>query len=290
MAHAQQHIPRAPAGREAARGGRLGRLFLGHRNDPRRARPALWAILALAALLYLWNLSALGQANSFYSAAVYSGTQSWKAFFYGALDAGSFITVDKPPFALWVMGLSCRVFGFGTWQMMLPMAAAGVASVALLHRMVRSCFGHAAAAVAALVLALTPMTVAITRDNNPDPILVLLMLLGAAGTLKAIRTGTLLPLVWAGVAFGFAFHTKMLQAFIPVPALFLAYLLAARTTLGRRVRNLAVAGAALIVSGGWWMVVVDRIPAGSRPFIGGSEDNTVWNLVLGYNGLGRVFG
>ncbi|MFG3258751.1 glycosyltransferase family 39 protein [Streptomyces sp. NPDC048172] len=259
-------------------------------DEPRWARPALWAILALAAVLYLWDLSSLGHANSFYSAAVYSGTRSWKAFFYGALDSGSFITVDKPPFALWVMGLSCRVLGFGTWQMMLPMAAAGVASVALLHRMVRVCSGHAAATVAALVLALTPMTVAITRDNNPDPVLVLLMLLGAHGTLRAIRTGRALPLVGAAVAIGFAFNTKMLQAYIVLPALFLAYAVAAPGGPGRRARRLALAAVALVVSSGWWMVLVDRIPAGSRPFIGGSEDNTVWDLVIGYNGLGRVFG
>ncbi|MGW7516490.1 glycosyltransferase family 39 protein [Streptomyces sp. NPDC054796] len=283
MAHATQSSPPATPG-----GAR--RLLLGHPNDPRWARPALWAVLALAAVLYLWNLSSVGQANSFYTAAVYSGTQSWKAFFFGALDAGSFITVDKPPFALWVMGLSCRVLGFGTWQMMLPMAAAGVASVALLYRMVRSGFGHVAATVAALVLALTPMTVAITRDNNPDPVLVLLMLIGATGTLRAIRRGTLLPLVWAAVAIGFAFNTKMLQAYIVLPAFFLAYVVAARASLGRRLRNLAVAAVALVVSSGWWMFVVDRVPADSRPYIGGSTDNTVWDLVIGYNGLGRVFG
>ena len=299
MAHATQTSPQpaAPPGdpersRARSRRGRLATLFTGHPNDPRWARPALWAILALAAVLYLWNLSAVGQANSFYSAAVYSGTQSWKALFFGSLDAGDggFITVDKPPFALWVMGLSCRVFGFGTWQMMLPMAAAGVGAVALLYRMVRGSFGHIAATVAALVLALTPMTVAITRDNNPDPVLVLLMLLGAAGTLRAIRTGTLLPLVWAAVAIGFGFNTKMLQAYIVLPAFFLAYLVAARTGLGKRIAHLAVAAVALVVSSGWWMFIVDRVPSGSRPYIGGSTDNSVWDLVIGYNGFGRIFG
>lgn len=269
--------------------GRARSLFLGRPADPRWARPALWAVLVLAAVLYTWNLTS-GSENTFYSAAVYSGTRSWKAFFYGALDAGGFITVDKPPFALWVMGLSCRLLGFGTWQMALPMAGAGVASVALLYAMVRRGFGHAAALLAALVLALTPITVAITRDNNPDPVLVLLMLLGAAGTLRAIRTGRAAPLVWAAVAVGFAFLTKMLQGYIALPAMFLAYLLAARASLGRRIRNLAMAGVALVVSSGWWMAIVDAIPAADRPYIGGSTDNTVWNLVIGYNGLGRVLG
>ncbi|MFG2129900.1 ArnT family glycosyltransferase [Streptomyces sp. NPDC048751] len=258
-------------------------------EDPRWARPALWAVLVLATALYAWNLSSV-TGNSFYDAAVYSGTKSWKAFFFGALDAGSFITVDKPPFALWVMGLSARVLGYGTWQLALPMVAVGVGSVALLHRMVKRDFGPVAGLVAALALALTPITVAITRDTNPDPVLVFLMLLGAAALMRAVRTGRLMPLVWSGVAIGFAFNTKMMQAYVVLPAFFLVYLWAARGSLGRRLRNLAVGTVALVVSSAWWMVVVDLIPASQRPYIGGSTDNTVWDLVIGYNGFGRIFG
>jgi 4-amino-4-deoxy-L-arabinose transferase-like glycosyltransferase len=276
----------------AAGGGlalRARRLFTGGPEDPRWARPALWAILVLATGLYVWNLISL-TGNSFYDAAVYSGTRSWKAFFFGALDSGSFITVDKPPFALWVMGLSARVLGFGTWQLMLPIIALGVGSIALLHRLVKRDFGSVAATVAALVLTLTPITVAINRDTNPDPVLVFLMLLGAAGLLKAVRTARLGPLVWSAVAIGFAFNTKMMQAYVVLPAFFLVYLWAADTGLGRRLRNLAVATVALVVSSAWWMVVVDLWPASSRPYIGGSTDNTVWDLVIGYNGFGRIFG
>ena len=265
------------------------RLFTGPRQDPRWARPALWAILVLATALYAWNLSSV-TGNTFYNAAVYSGTQSWKAFFFGALDAGSFITVDKPPFALWVMGLSARLLGYGTWQLMLPMVAVGVGSVALLYRMVKRDFGVVAATIAAPALALTPITVAINRDTNPDPILVFLMLLGAAALLKAVRTGRLMPLVWSGVAIGFAFNTKMMQAYVVLPAFFLVYLWAAQASLARRIRNLAVGTVALAASSAWWMVVVDLIPASSRPYIGGSTDNTVWDLVIGYNGFGRIFG
>ncbi|MDR6980028.1 4-amino-4-deoxy-L-arabinose transferase-like glycosyltransferase [Streptomyces sp. 3330] len=268
---------------------RARRLFTGAPEDPRWARPALWAILVLATVLYAWNLSSI-TGNTFYDAAVYSGTESWKAFFFGALDAGSFITVDKPPFALWVMGLSARVFGYGTWQLTLPMVAVGTGSVALLYRLVKRDFGAVAATVSALALTLTPITVAITRDTNPDPILVFLMLLGAAALLKSVRTGRLMPLVWSGVAIGFAFNTKMMQAYVVLPAFFLVYLWAADASLGRRIRNLAVGTVALIVSSAWWMVVVDLIPASSRPYIGGSTDNTVWDLVIGYNGFGRIFG
>ncbi|MEV0736866.1 glycosyltransferase family 39 protein [Streptomyces sp. NPDC050549] len=268
---------------------RARRLFTGPEDDPRWARPALWAILLLATALYAWNLTSI-TGNTFYDAAVYSGTKSWKAFFFGALDSGSFITVDKPPFALWVMGLSARVFGYGTWQLMLPMVAAGTGSVALLYRSVKRDFGAVAGTVSALVLTLTPITVAITRDTNPDPILVLLMMLGAMALLKAVRNGKLMPLVWSAVAIGFAFNTKMMQAYVVLPAFFLVYLWATNVSLGRRIRNLAVATVALVVSSAWWMVIVDLIPASSRPYIGGSTDNTVWDLVIGYNGFGRIFG
>ncbi|MFJ1809411.1 MULTISPECIES: ArnT family glycosyltransferase [unclassified Streptomyces] len=292
--------PHAPVREDGARhrtappsGGGLAsrakRLFTGAPEDPRWARPALWAILVLATALYAWNLSSI-TGNTFYDAAVYSGTKSWKAFFFGALDAGSFITVDKPPFALWVMGLSARAFGYGTWQLTLPMVAAGTGSVALVHRLVKRDFGAVAATVSALALTLTPITVALTRDTNPDPILVFLMLLGAAALLKAVRTGRMMPLVWSGVAIGLAFNTKMMQAYVVLPAFFLVYLWAADASLGRRVRNLAAGTVALIVSSAWWMVVVDLIPASSRPYIGGSTDNTVWDLVIGYNGFGRIFG
>jgi len=280
---------RADAVTRRGLGERSRQVFTGRPEDPRWARPTLWAILLLATALYAWNLSTVS-GNSFYDAAVYSGTKSWKAFFFGALDSGSFITVDKPPFALWVMGISARIFGYGDWQLLLPMVAAGVGSVALLYCMVRRPFGHAAATIAALVLTLTPITVAINRDTNPDPILVLLMLLGAAGLMKAVRTARLAPLVWSGIAIGCAFNTKMMQAYIVLPVFFAVYLFATKASLGKRLRHLAVGTVALLVASAWWMVIVDLIPASSRPYIGGSTDNTVWNLVLGYNGFGRIFG
>lgn len=285
----RQHSHRAGPPADGGVKARTRRLFTGPPDDPRWARPALWAVLVLAVGLYAWNMSSI-TGNTFYNAAVYSGTKSWKAFFFGALDSGSFITVDKPPFALWVMGISARVFGFGTWQLALPMVALGTGSVALLYRMVKRDFGAVAGTIAALALALTPITVAITRDTNPDPVLVFLMLLGAAGLMKAVRGGRLMPLVWSAVAIGFAFNTKMMQAYVVLPVFFLVYLWAANASLGRRIRNLAVATVALVASSAWWMVVVDLWPASSRPYIGGSTDNTVWDLVIGYNGFGRVFG
>ncbi|MFE4574674.1 ArnT family glycosyltransferase [Streptomyces chartreusis] len=264
-----------------------------HRAPPDRAPrwslPALIAILILAAVLYSWNLSGSG-LNSFYSAAVLSGTQSWKAWFFGSLDAGNFITVDKPPFALMVMGLSCRVFGYGTWQMMLPMILLALATIWIVHASVKRVWGHGAATVAALVLALTPITVAINRDNNPDTLLVFLMAGGAALALRAVHNGRLLPLVGSAVCFGLAFNTKMLQGYIALPAVFAVYLYAAKPGLVKRIVNLLIAGVALAVSSFWWAAAVSLVPADDRPYIGGSTDGTAWDLIMGYNGLGRILG
>ncbi|POX38743.1 hypothetical protein C3486_21840 [Streptomyces sp. Ru73] len=282
-------LPTVPPPAPARPRSRPAALLLGRRDEPRWSRPALWAALAVAALLSLWGTSA-NDLNSFYSAAVYSGTQSWKAWFFGSLDAGNFLTVDKPPFALMLMGLSCRVLGFGTWQMLLPMVGAALGSIAVLHTAVKRVFGHGAAAVAAFVLALTPITVAITRDNNPDPLLVFLMVTGTALALRAIRTGRLLPLLGTALALGLAFHTKMLQAYIVVPAIAAVYLYAVNLGLAKRIRNLLFAGVALVAASGWWALAVQLWPADSRPYIGGSTDGTAWDLILGYNGLGRVLG
>ncbi|WP_188187662.1 ArnT family glycosyltransferase [Nonomuraea sp. SYSU D8015] len=282
-----------PAHRAATSRALPARVFLGAEEDPRWSHPALWAVLAIAFVLYAWGLS--GNANSYYAAAVVSGTQSWKAFFFGALDAGSFITVDKPPLALWVMGLSARIFGYSTWSMLIPQALAGVAAVGLVHSAVRRAFsevraGHAAALVAAVVMTLTPITVAINRDNNPDTILVLLLVLAGWFCLESLRTGRLRSLLLAAMFVGLAFNTKMLQAYLVVPAFALTYLACARISWLKRVGHLLAAGAVLVASSAWWMVIVDLWPADSRPYIGGSTDNSVWDLVVGYNGLGRIFG
>ncbi|MFD9318123.1 glycosyltransferase family 39 protein [Streptomyces sp. NPDC060053] len=256
---------------------------------PRWSLPALIAIMILAGVLYSWNLSG-SSLNSFYSSAVYSGTQSWKAWFFGSLDAGNFITVDKPPFALMIMGLSCRIFGFGTWQMMAPEVAAALGTIWILHSSVKRVFGHTAATVAALVLALTPITVAINRDNNPDTVLVLLMVSGAALALRATRDDRLLPLLGSAACFGLAFNTKMLQGYIALPAVFAVYLYASRLGWRKKAVNLALAAVALAVASFWWATAVSLVPADDRPYIGGSTDGSAWDLIMGYNGLGRVLG
>ncbi len=259
-------------------------------HDPRWGRAALVGLLAVTAGLYLWGLGASGWANSFYSAAVQAGTKSWKAFFFGSSDAASSITVDKPPVALWVMELSARVFGVNAWSILVPQALEGVAAVGLLYASVKRWFGVRAGLLAGLVFALTPVAALMFRFNNPDAMLVLLLVGAAAATLRAIERGSTRWLVLAAGLVGFAFLTKMLQAFVVVPAFAVTYLLAAPVSLRRRIGQLLAAGVALAVSSFWWVVAVMAVPAADRPYIGGSQNNSLWNLIFGYNGFGRLTG
>src|SRR3984893_9031302 len=259
-------------------------------STPAWEMPALLCLLALSALLYLWDLGREGMANTFYSAAVMSGSPSWKYFIYASIDAASFVTVDKPPVALWMMELSARLFGFSSWSMLVPQALAGVAAVGLTSLTVRRHAGAVAGLVAALVLALTPVAALMFRYNQPDGILTLLLVGSAYTTLRAVESGRIRWLVATGVLLGFAFNTKMLQAFLVLPAFALVYLVAAPPRLGRRILGLLSAGTALLGSAGWWPLVVMLIPAADRPYIDGSTNNSIWNLILGYNGLGRIFG
>ena len=213
-------------------------------GQPAWARPALLALLAATALLYLWSLGDSGWANSFYSAAAQAGSQSWKAFFFGSSDAGNSITVDKTPASLWVMALSVRLFGLSSWSILVPQALMGVATVGLLYTTVRRWFGAGAALLAGAVLALTPVAVLMFRFNNPDALLVLLLVAGAYATVRAIETASTRWLILVGALVGFGFLTKMLQAVLVVPAFALAYLVAAPTGIGRRIRQLLIGGAA----------------------------------------------
>lgn len=254
-----------------------------------RAAP-LTGLLLLTAALYLWGLSRNGNANEYYAAAVQAGTHSWKAFLFGSLDAGNYITVDKPPTSLWAMEISTRLFGFSSFSMLLPQALEGVAAVALLYATVRRWFDRPAALLAGLVLALTPVAALMFRFNNPDALLVLLLVAAAYCIVRALERGQTKWIALAGTALGFAFLTKMMQAFVVLPAFALVYLVAAPVPLRRRVWQLLIGGVALVASAGWWVALVELWPASARPYIGGSTDNSVLQLVFGYNGLGRISG
>jgi 4-amino-4-deoxy-L-arabinose transferase-like glycosyltransferase len=280
--------PRPPAG--GAPTGRLARLARGRDDDPRWVRPALLALLGATTLLYVVGLSDSGWANAFYSAAVQAGSRSWEAFFFGSSDASNFITVDKPPASLWVTDISVRIFGLNSWSVLVPQALEGVAAVGVLYATVRRWFTPAAGLIAGAVLALTPVAVLMFRFNNPDALLVLLLVLGAYATTRAVESGSWRWLVAAGALVGTGFLAKMLQAFLVVPGFGLAYLVAAAVPLRRRILHLAAAGGALLVAAGWWVAVVALVPAADRPYIGGSQNNSILNLIFGYNGFGRLTG
>jgi 4-amino-4-deoxy-L-arabinose transferase-like glycosyltransferase len=241
-------------------------------------------------VLYIWGLGSAGWGNSFYSAAVQASTHSWKAFFFGSLDSANSITVDKPPASLWVMDASARVFGVNSAAILMPEALMGVATVGLLYLTVRRIFSPAAGLLAGAAMALTPVATVMFRFNNPDALLVLLLVAAAYAVTRAIESASSRWLVLAGLLVGTGFITKMMQAFLVVPAFGLAYLIAADTTLKRRIVQLLAAGAAMLVGSGWWVAIVSLWPASSRPYIGGSQDNSILSLAFGYNGLGRLTG
>ena len=279
-------------GRSDVGAARLRRLWRGHEKDPAWIRPSLFGLVLGTALLYLWNLSASGAANSFYAAAVKAGTQSWEAMFYGSLDKSNFITVDKPPASLWVMDVSARIFGFSSWSVLAPQAIEGALSVCLLYLSVRRWHGPRAGLLAGLALALTPIAALMFRFNNPDALLVLLMV-GACYTIVRAVEAQAMAARWvfaSGVLVGFAFLTKMLQGLIVLPALAFVYLLAAQTSIGKRIGHVLLGGLGVVLSAGWWIAVVTLTPASDRPYIGGSQHNSVLELAFGYNGIGRLTG
>ncbi|MDT8914527.1 glycosyltransferase family 39 protein [Amycolatopsis sp. PS_44_ISF1] len=259
-------------------------------SGPRWVRPSVFGLLALTAVLYFWDLTASGFGNSFYAAAVQSGTQSLKAWLFGSLDSGNVLTVDKPPAALWVGTAFARIFGFSSFTVLAPQALMGVASVGLLYLTVRRVSGPVPGLLAGGALALTPVAALMFRFNNPDALLVLLLIAAAYFTVRAVEQASPAWLALAGLAIGFGFLTKMMQAFLVLPAFALAYLVAAPAGLGKRLLHLLGAAAAVAGSAGWFLVLVALWPAGSRPYIGGSTGNSLLELALGYNGLGRIFG
>ncbi|MGO4358777.1 ArnT family glycosyltransferase [Janibacter sp. RAF52] len=278
--------PRTAAGATS----RWARLLRGPHGDPAWARPALVGLLVATGALYLWNLTASGWANSFYSAAAQAGSQSWTAMFYGSSDAANAITVDKPPASLWVMALSVRLLGLNSFAILAPQVLMGVASVGLVHASVKRHWGAAAGLLAGAVLALTPVAVLMFRFNNPDALLVLLMTAAAWATVHAVERGSTRWFVLVGVLAGLGFLTKTLQVLLVVPGLGLAFVVAARTTLRRRLVGAVAGSVAALVSAGWWVAIVELVPASMRPYVGGSQTNSFLELTFGYNQLGRING
>lgn len=259
-------------------------------GQPRWVRPSATGLLVATAVLYLWNLAATGYGNSFYAAAIQAGTKDWTAFLFGSLDAGNAITVDKPPAALWIPALAGRVFGFSPLSMLVPEAFMGVAAVGFLYLAVKRVSGPAAGLLAGGALALTPVAALMFKFNNPDAMLTLCLVLAAYSTTRAIERAGWKWLVAAGAVIGLAFLTKMLQGFLILPALGLAYLWAAPTSIGRRLAHLLGALGGIIVVAGSYIALFQLTPASERPYMAGSSTNSFLELTFGYNGLARITG
>lgn len=259
-------------------------------GQPRWVRPSAAGLLAATAVLYLWNLAATGYGNSFYAAAIQAGTKDWTAFLFGSLDAGNAITVDKPPAALWIPALAGRIFGFSPLSMLVPEALLGVAAVGILYLTAKRVTGPAAGLLAGAALALTPVAALMFKFNNPDAMLTLCLVLAAYLTTRAIERAGWKWLVAAGAVIGLAFLTKMLQGFLVIPALGLAYLWAAPTTLGRRLLHLLGALGGILVVAGSYVALFQLTPASARPYMAGSTTNSFLELTFGYNGLSRITG
>jgi 4-amino-4-deoxy-L-arabinose transferase-like glycosyltransferase len=262
----------------------------------RLPRPELAALIAIAGTLNLWALARNGWANQYYSAAVRSMSTSWHDFLFASLDKSGVMTVDKPPLALWVESLSVRVFGYHSLSVLVPQALMGVASVALVYDLVRQRFGRVGGFVAGLALATTPITVGISRHNNPDALLVLCSVAALWCALRALEVnrtdrGTRW-LVAAGACVGLGFETKMGVALAVVPGIAAAWLWVAPAARGRwrALRQLLAGGGAMLFVGGAWPLLVELTPAGDRPWVSGTSNNTIFSLIFEYNGLGRVEG
>ncbi len=247
-------------------------------------------LLVGTAVLYCFNLRLNGWGNTFYAAAAQAGSLSWKALLYGASDPAASITVDKPPAALWVLGLSVRALGLNPIGMFLPQVLMGVGTVALVHASARRLFGAGAGLLAGLIVALTPVALLMFRYNNPDALLVLLMTAAGYCVLRACEQARARWLIAAAVLLALGFLTKMLQVGLVAAPVGLVYLVAAPTGLGRRIVHLLGAGLAAAVSLGWYVALVALTPASQRPWIGGSPSNSFLQLALGYNGIGRLTG
>ncbi|MEK2479241.1 glycosyltransferase family 39 protein [Streptomyces noursei] len=255
-------------------------------GQPAYARPALLVIAVLAAVLYAWGINH-SHYHTFYANAVRSMTQSWQAFFYGSFDPGNSITLDKLPGFLWPQALSARIFGFHPWALTLPQVMEGVASLLVLYRVVRRWAGDNAALIASVAFLLTPVAVGLFRTAVEDPLFTLCVLLAAEATQRAAEAGRLRPLVMAGVWVGIGFQSKMLEAWVVLPALAAVYLLSAPVPLRKRLARLGISTVVMVVVSASWMVVAALTPAKDRPYVDGTTNNSAFSMVVGYNFLNR---
>ena len=252
---------------------------------------AFGGLLLFTAIFYLWNLTINSMANSYYAAAAQAASTNWTAWLFGSLDAANFVSVDKPPISMMIMGLFGRIFGFSSWSMLLPHALAGIATMALVYLTVKRWYGARAGLIAGIVMAMTPAAALMFRFNNPDSFLTLFLTASAYAFLRSFEGKR--PVLWlsiAGLFTGLAFNTKMLQGLLLLPIMTIIYISFAPPKLVTRLWHLGVAGVVTAISTFWWSVLAWLTPAVNRPWVGSTNDNNIWSLIFGYNGFGRLFG
>ena len=247
-------------------------------------------VVALAVWLRFANLSALAESNTYYTAAVKAMLQSWHNFFFVAAEPGGSVSVDKPPVGLWLQAISAYFLGVNGFAVVLPQLLAGVGSVIVLYHLVRRWFGTAAGLLAGLVLAVTPVAVAVERNNTPDATLIFTLLLATWAFIKATETRRLRFLLLGGLLVGIAFNIKMMQAYLPLPALYALYLLGSQQSWRRKLVHLALVSVLIATVSLSWAVAVDLTQASQRPYVGSSTTNSELDLIFGYNGLQRLLG
>ncbi|KRM71925.1 glycosyltransferase family 39 protein [Lacticaseibacillus brantae] len=250
----------------------------------------LVGILVLAGFLYGWKIWEAGSANAYYTAAITSMVQSWSNFWYGAFDPAGFITVDKPPVALWFMAISAKIFGVHGWSVVLPSVLFGIGSVGLMYALIKPRFGAWAARLSALILTLTPIVVADSRTNNMDATLLFFLLLATWALMKAVSARKPWLVIVSFALIGISFNIKMLQAFMILPALLLFYWLASNQKWHKKMITLGVAAVALVGFTVAWPMAVDSTSAANRPYVGSSQTNSEMELAFGYNGTERLLG
>jgi 4-amino-4-deoxy-L-arabinose transferase-like glycosyltransferase len=248
----------------------------------------LIVILLAASVLYVWGLAGNGWANAYYSAAVQAGLHDPVSFLFGSSDWGNSVSIDKPPLSLWIMGLSVRLFGLNTWALLLPQAAMSMGSTLLIYSLARRYLPAYAALLSAAVFATTPITVLLARYNNPDPLMVLLMLSAFYAGIRATESGRVRLLYLAVGFLALGFLTKQLQAFMVLPAIALVFLFYVQKSWQKAAISLVLAGLLLAAGSLAWPIAVDLTPPGSRPYVGGSTTNSMLELTLGYNGIDRL--
>lgn len=249
----------------------------------------LAGIIVLSLFLNFYLLNHAG-SNEYYTVAVKSMMKNFHNFFYASFDPAGFITVDKPPVALWIQTLSASVFGLSNFSVLLPEALAGVISVILMYVIVKPQFGRAAALVSSLTLALTPVFVAVVRTNNVDSILILTLLIAAWALMRAVAKKKVRWLIVSVILVGIGFNVKMLEAFMILPAIYVFYWIAMKTSWKKKILHLGTATIILAAVSLSWAVTVDLVPKSERPYIGSSQTNSVLELAFGYNGISRLTG